>query len=208
MGGPTAPLPMDGGGGDLDRKLVLKLLLGAHALFTGCFFICACVAAKTANMGFNVVFTSFCFGFHVAVGILVIHRSLHTQLWVGFLLGLSGATAWLSLQTAIFWGQLADCDRHAHHLSQYSCSNVSAYKAVCAFAALLFILQGGLFAVLAVWKDDFSPSPAEHRYSDLMRGSMDTDGLFIGAKSEAHMHIHDAGLDSQQVAPGGQSTDL
>ncbi len=48
----------------------------------------------------------------------------------------------LNLTTAIYWGQLSNCDAALDgKVPQYSCIDTTAYGAVAAFASLLFILQ-------------------------------------------------------------------
>lgn len=167
-----------GGLEDLDRLLVSNFVLGTQAVFATCFFVSACTVADTANVGFNVVFTALIFTAHVALCWVVINR-LKTSLWVGILIGTSISLTFLSLTTAIYWGELSGCtpeqdiddDRVG---STYSCHAVDAYKAVCAFAVLLFVSQGGFGLILFFWQDDFSQDPVLKGYGDLRRSSADT----------------------------------
>lgn len=69
-------------------------------------------------------------------GRLVFHK-------IGFLIGSGGMMTLLNLMTAIYWGQLSHCMVLQTNLAGYSCSNTSAYGAVCFFAVCLFLLQAG-----------------------------------------------------------------
>lgn len=53
----------------------------------------------------------------------------------------------LSLMTAVFWGQLSGCSPGFYDIKRYSCTNRSAYGATCAFATLLFLLQARIHIV-------------------------------------------------------------
>ena len=51
--------------------------------------------------------------------------------------------------TSVYWGQLSKCEKLTYSVSQYSCSNKTAYGAVCAFAVLLFLCQFA-FSVICI----------------------------------------------------------
>jgi hypothetical protein len=54
----------------------------------------------------------------------------------------------LNLMTTIYWGQLSRCIPIVDNIAQYSCTNRTAYGAVSAFSALLFIFQSIITAAL------------------------------------------------------------
>ena len=92
----------------------------------------------------------------VAGGWYVLNR-VQTSVAVGGLIGSSITLTFLSLMTAIYWGQLSGCAPEFDHVvDEYSCVNVSAYKAVCAFAVLIFIAEGAFCAILISYKHDFA----------------------------------------------------
>ena len=61
----------------------------------------------------------------------------------------------LMFMTSIYWGQLGDCEKPPHRIRQYTCDQPSAYRAVCAFAVLLFISQIAFTAVMVMWRSEF-----------------------------------------------------
>ena len=59
----------------------------------------------------------------------------------------------LSFMTAVFWGQLSQCEALVG-ITQYTCTNKVAYGAVSAFAVILFLLQGGFTAIVVLWRGE------------------------------------------------------
>jgi Na+/citrate or Na+/malate symporter len=88
-----------------DTPRLLSATLGLECLSSFAFFISACTVGSTANAGFNVIITSFLYiGFCVG-GLYIITKS-QSAVSVGFLIGVSVMMTIMSLQTAIFWGQV------------------------------------------------------------------------------------------------------
>ncbi|RYG60345.1 hypothetical protein EON64_19375, partial [archaeon] len=64
-----------------------------------------------------------------------------------------------NLMASVFWGQMAGCvhvevDFQHMHLSEYSCGNTTAYGAVSAFSALLFVSQLALVVCVVLWRGE------------------------------------------------------
>ncbi len=135
------------------------------------YFYILLIVAGTANAGFNIVLTAFLnaawvYGaYHVIeksktpiavcrhIFILTSHSAYllidYFSLQVGFLIGSSCSICALDLITSVYWGQLSKCEKLTYSVSQYSCSNKTAYGAVCAFAVLLFLCQFA-FSVICI----------------------------------------------------------
>ncbi len=75
----------------------------------------------------------------------------------------------LNLMTAVYWGQLSSCQLLSYTVSQYSCSNRSAYGAVCFFSVFLFLSQLAFTAGLIIWRDQFIDNAAG--YDEIGGGS-------------------------------------
>ncbi len=75
----------------------------------------------------------------------------------------------ISLMTAVFWGQLSNCEPVAEEIEQYSCSQHAAYGAVSAFAAMLFVTQFVFMGALILWKSEIVEDIGS--YDDLPRYS-------------------------------------
>ena len=73
---------------------------------------------------------------------------------MGFLMGVSGMMTILSLMTAIYWGQLSNCEKPHGNIRQYSCNQRDAYVSVCTFASLLFIVQLAFTSALVLWRNE------------------------------------------------------
>ena len=140
------------------RKAAVNLLFMVHWVLTFCFTISAFVVAGTANAGFNAILTSLMYVAFGACAFLTINRNQNSTM-LGVLIGAAGSLSLLSLQTAIFWGQLSNCRKlplGTPPVPHYSCENTSAMSAVCAFAALLFLLQLVLTVGLFTWRDELA----------------------------------------------------
>ena len=121
------------------------------------FSICAFVAADTSNAGFNVVLTAFMYiGLSAGMYYTLQMQPSRSPLTVGFLIGVCSIMTIVSLMTAVFWGQLANCESINYSIAQYSCSNPSAYSAISFFASIIFLLQGATTYGLVIWRDDIS----------------------------------------------------
>lgn len=140
------------------RKAAVNLLFMGHWVLTFCFTISAFVVAGTANAGFNALLTALMYVAFGAGAFFTINRNQNATM-LGILIGAAGSFSLLSLQTAIFWGQLSNCQKlpvGAPHVEHYSCENKAAMSAVCAFAALLFLLQLVLTIGLFTWRDELA----------------------------------------------------
>lgn len=56
--------------------------------------------------------------------------------------------------TAIYWGQLSNCEPIDRDIEQYSCTQRTAYGVVSAFAAMLFVSQLLFLGALILWKGE------------------------------------------------------
>mmetsp|Transcript_13375 Transcript_13375/g.45221 ORF Transcript_13375/g.45221 Transcript_13375/m.45221 type:complete len:191 (-) Transcript_13375:109-681(-) len=137
----------------LDHRKLLNLSILVMAVWTLAFFISSLVVADTANEGFNVVLTGLLYAGFVIASYQIINKRA-TPLSVGFLVGLSFVLVFISLQTAVFWGQLAQCDETDENITGYSCDDKAAMRSVSAFASLQFLTLGAFTAMLILHRDD------------------------------------------------------
>ncbi|GAB5029846.1 Hypothetical protein NocV09_00104580 [Nannochloropsis oceanica] len=120
--------------GDLDHEKLITAGLLLQGVFVLCYTICSFVVASTANMGFNAVLTALLYIFYVAGTYHVLQRS-KMPLAIGFVLGVSVMITFLSLMTAIFWGQLSNCSPGYYDVKRYSCTVAGAVATVPVQAA-------------------------------------------------------------------------
>ena len=137
----------------MDHKKLLNANLILQLIFGFGFMISSFVVAGTANYGFNAVLTVLMLVGYLGYGLTVINKR-QSEINVGILLGSSMLFTWISLATAIFWGQLSGCNESFDgKIDHYSCSNVSGMRAVSAFAVFLFLLQLAFSVTLYMWRD-------------------------------------------------------
>ena len=111
------------------------------------------VVAGTANAGFNVVLTAL-INIGWVVGAYYVVKNSKTPIAIGFLIGSSSGITFLNLMTAIFWGQLSKCKAIALSIAQYTCTNTTAYGAVCAFAVFIFLTQLTFTSSTILWRGE------------------------------------------------------
>jgi ABC-type arginine/histidine transport system permease subunit len=145
-----------------DAPRATSALLGLHTVFTGCFFISACTIAQNTNAGFTVIMVALMYIAYCGGGLMVLRQP--NTLQIGFLMGVTCTLIIMSLNTAVYWGELSKCKKieDGFHLS---CENTSGMKAVSAFASLSFILELGLAFFLITRKDEFVSENS--RYEDV-----------------------------------------
>ena len=150
-----------------DTPRFLTALLGIESLSTFAFFISACTVASTANAGFNVMITAFLYIGFCLGGMYTLTRS-QSGVAIGFLIGVSLMLTVLSLQTAVFWGQLANCadsvgvggvdaiqlDISSGVIDHYTCANRGGMRSVCVFASINFIIGLAFSGSLIKGKDE------------------------------------------------------
>lgn len=160
------------------RVVNALLLLQAACAFS--FFICACVVAGTPNAGSNAMLSAM--GNFVLLALVAKAVNMGTDATLsGICLGAGAVTALSNFMTAIYWGQLSECEKAEIAIEQFVCENKPAYGAVSAFATLLFLLQSGTCALLWLWKDSLL------QYS---QGPMEYDDLSASPSSSASTSSH------------------
>ena len=130
---------------------LLDRLLPGQALLIASYFISACFVGGNNFAGFNALFLGIIYiAFTVATyyGLKV----YATRVNFGIILGGSVILMFMSLQSAIFWGQYADCEPQHRYLSSEEehrmlssfelgpeCRNVPAMKSLCTFSVFMFL---------------------------------------------------------------------
>ncbi len=167
-----------------DRKKSLLLAIYTCAVFSIPFAVFCFMCANTANIGFDIVLTAILNLFYVGGAYYIIQYS-SSPLAVGFLIGVSFMISILNLMTAVYWGELSNCEILKDTIAQYTCTTPAAYGAVSAFATLLLATQTFLTAAIAIWRssllDQQQPSmshpltsPAQAHGQGQSQGSYDS----------------------------------
>ena len=157
--------------------------LVAQAFFTSCYLISSFFISFNAYAGLISMFSGLIFVLSIATTYYYIR--IHTnKLIFGAVLGSSSVIVFISLQTAIFWGQYSSCEklpviqRRISNATYFKsliiekgnygneCYGNSAMKSICVFSALLFITYIILVATLVFYKDEIlETSPFYVNYS-------------------------------------------
>lgn len=127
---------------DLSPKKQLNLSLGCQLIVSLGFAISTLFVASFANVGFNIVATALANAVF-ALGALYVINQKQDPGSVGLIIGAGTVMSFLSLLTAIYWGELSRCQEVNENISKYTCKDKAAMVAVCVFATLIFGLQVG-----------------------------------------------------------------
>lgn len=114
--------------------------------------------------------------------------------------------AFLNLTTAIYWGQLSQCDRSLNEKApQYSCEDTTAYGAVAAFASMLFTIQLMLTVVMFLWRGDLISE------KDVFEGVSNTSSSHGGGSNSGYIPVnysYTAPVATNPSIPVAPSADL
>eukprot|EP00903_Cladosiphon_okamuranus_P014820 g13725.t1 len=72
----------------------------------------------------------------------------------GVLIGMTTMMCFLSLMTAVYWGEMSGCESDTDDVDGYSCYSAWGMAAVAWFASFLLIAEGLTLAALISWKED------------------------------------------------------
>jgi len=117
------------------------------------FAISSLFVSGTAAAGFGVVVTSFAYAAFAAGALLVVNRN-QDPISVGLIMGAGLVLSLFSFLTAVYWGQLSQCQVVTKRITKYSCkeSLKAAMRSVCAFATMMFLLQLSFSIMLFYWR--------------------------------------------------------
>jgi len=160
----------------LSPKRLMNLNLLCQGFISFIFLILALMLSRTANVGFQVVITSFSYGLYTAYAFYVINKK-QDPISVGMCIGAGIVMSLLSFFTAIYWGELSRCEEIAVEISKYTCDKKQTMKATCTFSVFMFLLQTAFTIKLNMWKTSILAESLQ--YSELgMNEADDVDGLY------------------------------
>jgi len=166
---------------------LLDRLLLVQALLILAYFISACVVGGNSFAGFNALFLGIIYGGFAAATYYGL-KIYPTRLNFGLVLGGASILLFMSLQSAIFWGQYAECESHSRRYlmgelgpasvqrvlsSSFDlgpeCRNTSAMKSVCTFSVFMFLSYISQIWHLVHFKNDIlvSAPPETNNYSSI-----------------------------------------
>ena len=142
------------------HTLVLDATLGAQAVFAFCYLISSFVAFGNKYAGSVGVLTGFVFSFFTIASYYGIRKRISRTSY-GAVMGGASILLVLSLQTAVFWGQYANCEASDEStvaivrsgVIGVECSHIGAMKSVCTFSVFLFLSYIFQITVLYAYKD-------------------------------------------------------
>lgn len=119
---------------------LLEILTAVQFVAGVAFLFCSFAVAHTWNSGFNCLLSALLFlTFPVASYYVITYR--RNPMNLGAIMGGGLILCFLSFETAIYWGQLSLCEEVAFEIGHYSCSQKVAYRFVCFFGIVMFLLQ-------------------------------------------------------------------
>jgi hypothetical protein len=121
-------------------KLFMNRNLATQLIFSTAFAVVTYFVAHFSTIGFQVVSTAVAYILFALGAVFVVNKQ-QDAVSVGVCIGSGAVIALLSLVTAVYWGELTKCTVTTETINEYSCENKPAMRAICAFAAILFVLQ-------------------------------------------------------------------
>jgi hypothetical protein len=151
---------------------VLNALIYSQSLFGVILMIAAFSVSGTANVGFNIVLTSLLdIAYPVAAYYAInIEKSVMAT---GATVGAGVMMIFITLMTAIYWGNLSVCEKTSDTISGYSCSQRIGYRSICIFSILLLGAQSAFTLFLITSRNDILDD-AQDKYEEIV-GSVDVE---------------------------------
>ena len=144
-------------------KEIFPFLLLAQGLFTISNLIPALMLGSNTYAGFNVIFLELLYvGF--IVGTYYGLTKYLSRFYYGMILGGSSVLSLISLQSAIFWGDYADCVHSSSYINKIiilqpngtgpECNNQAAMQAVGAFSVLMCLCYIAQISLMLYHKNE------------------------------------------------------
>lgn len=157
------------------------------------YLISAFAVANEAYAGFNAVLTGFIFAAFTGLSYYGLRKNINRTIF-GVILGGAFILMFVSLESAIFWGQYANCEPykqneeesrrlsdfgHSQLLAssqEYLCLNRPAMKSVCAFSVFMFLSYVVMLGILMKFKNEIlGTAPLDEGYSRVSTANTDKD---------------------------------
>lgn len=141
------------------HTLVLDGIFGAQAIFTFCYLISSFVAFGNKYAGSVAVLTGLTFAAFTLAAYYGIRKRISRTSY-GAVMGGASILLILSLQTAVFWGQYANCEAGDESIVTVrsgsigvECTHLGAMKSICTFSVFLFLSYIIQISILYTYKD-------------------------------------------------------
>lgn len=130
----------------IDPLIVLNTSIYVQIVLSILLLIMSFIVANTANMTLILFTTVSTFISYPLWAYYALHR-FPSHVTIGATLGSGLVIVFISLQTAVFWGNLSVCEKVSMSIQQYSCNSRVAYRIICILSICIFLTQF-LFVIL------------------------------------------------------------
>ncbi len=131
---------------------IIDGLIVCQIVFIFCYLISTFVTIWTSYGGLGSVASGFLYAAFCALTYYGLRRNISRTIY-GIILGGSFILVFITLESAIYWGQYANCD-HFSSSSQFHCAKQSAMKSACTFSVFLFLSYLALLGVMTKFKNE------------------------------------------------------
>ena len=155
-------------------KGIMNVNLLCQLVTSAAFLISSMYVSQTENAGFGVLITALLYVGFALCGFVVVNKK-QDAIFIGLVLGMGIILTFFSVLTAIFWGELSQCEVVSRKISKYSCREElkAAMRSVSLFATFMFLLQMSFTTLLFYWRTNLLSE--QHQYSELPYGSSESD---------------------------------
>ncbi|RYH14110.1 hypothetical protein EON65_34150 [archaeon] len=138
---------------DYSPDQILKGNLLLQVVFVVCYLISALFIASNTYAGFNSLLLGIIIIAVIGLSYYGLFKEV-TRTLFGIVLGCSVMLIFMTLQSAIFWGQYSDCTPNSLLNSVTQCYNPAAMKSCCTFSVFLFLTYIAQVAAMIRYKND------------------------------------------------------
>lgn len=152
---------------------ILDILFICQSLFCLSYLISTIFQATNVYNGFNAIFLGIVFAGMIGCSYIYLRKNI-TKVMYGCVLGATFMLIFISLQSAVFWGQYSDCETYPKE--KYSllsgnppmCTNTPAMESICTFSVFMFLSYVAQLVIMIVFKHEILGShPDSNTHQDV-----------------------------------------
>jgi hypothetical protein len=156
---------------DYNHDQLIDLLVAFQTVCTVAYFISSIILIDNSYAGFNGVLLALIFGASIGLSYKGLRKTPDRILY-GVILGVVFVLLFVSLQSAIFWGQYSGCEEYMsttkrllvdstrRMLSGVDCSHTMAMSSMSVFSVFLFLSYMAQLGVMIKYKHDILGAPS------------------------------------------------
>jgi hypothetical protein len=147
---------------------ILDILFICQSLFCLSYLISTIFQAANVYNGFNAILLGIVFASMVGCSYMYLRKNI-SKVMYGGVLGATFVLIFLSLQSAVFWGQYSGCESYPKEKfssltgNPPMCTNTPAMESICTFSVFMFLSYVAQLVIMIVFKHEILGSNSDSK---------------------------------------------